>query len=181
MGFNVDGIGRGLVMNEGDVDVKGDAEHHATCAPEVSVGPACAVEQLLALAFEVQDAGQEDDVLAVELHAGSVHLQAVVAAGETSIERGHRIHLTALGARRFCGQGTGRGGVVDEIKPFLVEGSEPFLVKFGEGAVGLADLFLMLPYLVDGEAQSDNFHRYQARGEPERGNKCQRCDIGMAC
>jgi len=41
---------------------------------------------LLALAFEVQDASQEDDIFAVELYAGSVYLEAVMIAGEASVE-----------------------------------------------------------------------------------------------
>lgn len=71
--------------------------------------------------------------------------------------------------------------MVDGIKPFLIEGLEPFPIKVGEGTVSFADLLLVLPYLVDGKTQSNDFHRYQARGEPERKNKCQRWDAGMVC
>lgn len=83
-----------------------------------------------------------------------------MAAGEAGVQRIHRVHLTALGGRGLGDQGPGRGGVVDGIEPFVVEGLEPFPVKFGEGAVGFADLLLVLPYLVDGKAQSNNLHRY---------------------
>ena len=44
VGFDVDRVGRGLAMHEGDVDVEGKAEHDAACALEVGVGSACVME-----------------------------------------------------------------------------------------------------------------------------------------
>ncbi len=96
MGLDVDGVGRGLAVHEGDVDGESDAEHNAASAAELGVGLADADKELLALALEVQDAFQEDNVFAVEFYAGDVHLQAVVTAGEADVEGVHWIYVPAL-------------------------------------------------------------------------------------
>lgn len=72
-------------MDQRDVDAERNAEHGRAGSTEVGVGFAGALEETLALAFEGEDARQEDDVLAVQLHARGVDLQAVVVARETGV------------------------------------------------------------------------------------------------
>ena len=76
-GFDVDGVVCGFGMYEGHVYIKGDAEHGFTSAPEFGGGAASADECILALTYECEDAGEEDDVFAVELETGGVILEAV--------------------------------------------------------------------------------------------------------
>ena len=80
VGFDVDWVrGRGVV-DEGDEDAQGDAEHGGAGGAEVGRGGAGGLEGFLALLAKGYHFGQEDDILPVQLHARSVHLQPVVVA-----------------------------------------------------------------------------------------------------
>lgn len=93
-GLDVDGVSGGFRMHEGDVDAQGGAKHG--CAGTEEVG---GVGEGGSPGFvESEDFDEEDDVFAVELHAGGVYLEAVVAGVQAFVKGFHRVHLAALGA-----------------------------------------------------------------------------------
>ena len=97
-GFDVDGVICRFGVHEGHEDVQRDAEHGFSRAAEFGGGAAGGVEVLAALLVESEDAGEEDDVLAVELHGGGVLLESfefIVGGGETLVQGFHRVHLSA--------------------------------------------------------------------------------------
>ncbi len=111
---------------------------------------------------EGDDFGEEDDVFAVELHAGGVDLEAVVVAVEAGVEGVHGVHFAAFGGRFggvFGPEGTAEGGAV-------AEGLELLLVKVGEGAVDGAGGLFVFENGVDGEAEGDEFDGQEAGHEP---------------
>lgn len=155
-------------MDEGDEDAEGDAEHCASGSPEIGVRFAVVVEGFLALLGKGDDFGEEDDVFAVEFHAGGVDLEAVVVAVQASVKGVHRVHFALFGGR--LGGSFGFEGVLRTAEGgALVEGLElPFLVKFRKGVVDFAGCFLVLENGVDGETEGDYFDGHQAGNEPRR-------------
>ena len=167
-------------MNEGDEDAEGDAEHGAAGSPEIGVRFAIFVKGFLALLGKGDDFGKEDDVFAVEFHAGGVDLEAVVVAVEAGVERVHGVHFALFGG--CFGGAFGFEGVLGTAeRGALVEGLElPFLVKFCEGVVDFAGCFLVLENGVDGETEGDNFDGHEAGNEPRRA-VCERKSIVKGC
>ncbi len=113
---------------------------------------------------EGDDFGEEDDVFAVELHAGGVDLEAVVVAVEAGVEGVHGVHFASgCFGRCFGGvfgpEGAAEGGAV-------ADGLELLLVKVGEGAVDGAGGFFVFENGVDGEAEGDEFDGQEAGHEP---------------
>ena len=160
VGFDVDGIRGCAVVHEGDEDGQRDAEHGGAGAAEVGGRSAGLGEEALALRGEGEHFGQEDDVLAVQLHARGVHLQPVVVPGQAGVEGFHRVHFALLGA---FGLQRARGAAE---RGAFVEGLEALLVEVEEGVVHFARGFFVLEDGVEGEAEGDDFDGHEARKEP---------------
>ena len=165
VGFDVDGVGGGAGVDEGDEDAEAGAEHGGAGAAELGGGFARVVEGPLALLGEGDDLGEEDDVLAVELHAGGVDLEAVMVAAQAGVESFHGEHLAAfLGA---FGGVFGLQGVLRAAEGgAFVEGLEAFLVEVGKGVVDFTGGFLVLENGVDREAEGDYFDSHKAGNKP---------------
>ena len=165
VGFDVDGVGGGAGVDEGDEDAEAGAEHGGAGSAELGGGAAGVGEGALALLGEGDDFGEEDDVLAVELHAGGVDLEAVVVAGQAGVEGFHGVHFPFLagasgGTLGFQGVfGAAEGGA-------LVEGLEVLLVEVCEGVVDFAGGLFVLVDGVDGETEGDDFDGHEAGNEP---------------
>ena len=155
-------------MDERDEDAEPGAEHGRAGAAELGGRFAGLVKGGLALLREGDDFGEEDDVLAVELHAGGVDLEAVVVAVQADVEGFHGVHPAFLGS--LC-RGLGGEGVSGPVKgrPFL-EGLDALLVKVRESVVDFTGGFLVLEHGVDGESEGDHFDGHEARNEPRRAN-----------
>ena len=93
VGFDVDGVRSGIVVDDGDEDAQSAAEHSRSGLLEVGRGFAGGGKDPLALLGEGDDFGEEDDVFAVQLHARGVDLQAVVIAVQAGVEGLHGVHL----------------------------------------------------------------------------------------
>ena len=170
MGFDVDGVGRGGGVDEGDEDGERGAEHGRAGLAELGGGGAGGVEGLLAGEGEGDDFGEEDDVLAVELHAGGVDLEAVVVAVEAGVEGVHGEHFAALaGGGLGGGFGLEGGGAVEGGG--FVEGAGVLLVEVGEGVVDFAGGLFVLEDGVEGEAEGDDFDGHEAGHEPVGGGE----------
>lgn len=96
MGFYVDGVGCCLRVHEADEYAQAEPEHGGAGAPEGRGGGDGGVKGTLALLCEFNHFDEEDDILAVELHARGVDLEAVVVAVEASVEGVHGVHLAAF-------------------------------------------------------------------------------------
>ena len=97
VGFDIDGVRRRCRVDERDEDGEGDAEHGASGFLEVGSRVAGFLKGFLTLLGEGDDFGQEDDVLAIELHAGGIDLETLMVAVETSVEGVHGVHFAFSG------------------------------------------------------------------------------------
>lgn len=164
--FDVDGVRGRAGVDEGHEDAQADAEHGRAGPAELGGRLARLVKGPLALLSEGDDFGQEDDVLAVQLHARGIDLETVVVAAQAGVEGFHGVHLPFLGTLGFQGVlGAAEGRA-------LVEGLEALLVEVCEGVVEFARCLLVLEDGVDGEAEGDDFDCHEAGNEPS-GAICQ--------
>lgn len=76
-------------MDEADEDAESDAEHGRARDAEFACRFAAAMEGFGTATFESQDFGEEDDVFAVELHAGGVDLETIVIPSKAFVQGFH--------------------------------------------------------------------------------------------
>lgn len=65
-------------MDEANEDAQTDAEHFSASAAEVRRRFASLMKDLLASCVKSKDLGEKNDVFAIQFHAGSIKLQAVI-------------------------------------------------------------------------------------------------------
>ena len=152
-------------MDEGDEDAQREPEHGMAGLLEFRGHRAGVLKGPLALLRESDDFSQEDDVFAIEFHAGGVDLEAVVGAVEDCVEGFHGVHFA------FSGGGFGRGFGLEGFlgaaeRGAVVVGCESLLIEIGKGVVHFTGCLFVLEDGIDGETEGDEFDGQEAGNKP---------------
>ena len=94
--------------------------------------------------IEGEHACKEENIFAIEFHAGCIDLEVVGVGGKAPVERFRRKHSAVFGVEGTCEDGICHGGVGVAFKALLVE--------LREGELSFSDGTCVFVDLVDGEA-----------------------------